>query len=169
TAGESADDEDDVIDLGQDDSQDKTVVAGMAASGAAAAAARDSEGDDAIAEADIYIAYGRLDQAARLLESALEETPDRVDARLKLLEVYAQAGNVGAFEQHFAALEASGDDDAVQKAIQMRADMPEASLDAEEESELSLDDLETQLLSGKSSFERRPEPEEVEDQEFLLA
>lgn len=44
---------------------------------------------DAVAEADVYIAYGRDAQAEEILLDALRTHPDRHALRLKLLEIYA--------------------------------------------------------------------------------
>lgn len=44
---------------------------------------------DAVAEADVYIAYGRDAQAEEILLDALREHPERHALRLKLLEIYA--------------------------------------------------------------------------------
>jgi pilus assembly protein FimV len=54
---------------------------------------------DPLTEADVYIAYGRIQQAEELLHKALELDPDNDDLRLKLLEVYHASGNVAAFVQ----------------------------------------------------------------------
>ncbi|WP_263144249.1 FimV/HubP family polar landmark protein [Pseudomonas sp. RIT-PI-AD] len=52
---------------------------------------------DPIGEADIYIAYGRFNQAAELLHGAIDEEPQRADLRLKLMEVYAELGDREGF------------------------------------------------------------------------
>ena len=52
---------------------------------------------DALGEADIYIAYGRFPQAAELLQSAINDEPQRSDLRLKLMEVYAEMGDRNGF------------------------------------------------------------------------
>ena len=44
---------------------------------------------DAVAEADVYIAYGRDEQAEEILQEALRLHPDRHALRVKLLEIYA--------------------------------------------------------------------------------
>lgn len=44
---------------------------------------------DPIAEADVYLSYGRDAQAEEILRDALEQNPDRLDIRVKLLEVLA--------------------------------------------------------------------------------
>lgn len=60
--------------------------------------------NDPIAEADIYIAYGRFNQAADLLQNALNDEPQRSDLRLKLMEVYAELGDRDAFSRQEAEL-----------------------------------------------------------------
>lgn len=52
---------------------------------------------DALGEADIYIAYGRFNQAAELLQNAINDEPQRSDLRLKLMEVYAELGDREGF------------------------------------------------------------------------
>lgn len=52
---------------------------------------------DALGEADIYIAYGRFNQAAELLQGAIYDEPQRADLRLKLMEVYAEIGDREGF------------------------------------------------------------------------
>ena len=52
---------------------------------------------DPVAEADFHIAYGLYDQAAELVQKALEGAPERRDLKLKLLEVYFMWGNKDAF------------------------------------------------------------------------
>lgn len=65
-------------------------------------------GNDPIAEADIYIAYGRFNQAAELLQNALNDEPQRSDLRLKLMEVYAELGNRDGFRREEAELREIG-------------------------------------------------------------
>ncbi|MHB0819884.1 FimV/HubP family polar landmark protein [Stutzerimonas stutzeri] len=60
--------------------------------------------NDPIAEADIYIAYGRFNQAADLLQNALNDEPQRSDLRLKLMEVYAELGDRDGFARQEAEL-----------------------------------------------------------------
>ncbi|RTM20761.1 tetratricopeptide repeat protein, partial [Stutzerimonas stutzeri] len=63
---------------------------------------------DALAEADIYIAYGRFNQAAELLQNALNDEPHRRDLRLKLMEVYAELGNRDGFAREESELREIG-------------------------------------------------------------
>ena len=68
---------------------------------------------DAVAEADFHIAYGLYDQAAELVQKALDAAPDRRDLKLKLLEVFFMWGNKDAFFKAAQALRADigqGDD-----------------------------------------------------------
>lgn len=58
----------------------------------------DAGGDvDPVAEADVYLAYGRDKQAEEILLEALRLHPDRLAVRAKLLEVYAQRADVPAY------------------------------------------------------------------------
>ena len=72
-----------------------------------------SETGDPIAESDIYIAYGRYQQAVDLLTNAIDAEPNRSDLRVKLLEVYIEMRNKEAFGQQFVALQSLGDSDAI--------------------------------------------------------
>jgi pilus assembly protein FimV len=59
----------------------------------------DAIGDvDPVAEADVYLAYGRDLQAEEILKEALRSDPGRVAIRSKLLEVYAKRADTKAFE-----------------------------------------------------------------------
>ncbi|MFM2404507.1 MAG: hypothetical protein RL223_2387 [Pseudomonadota bacterium] len=59
----------------------------------------DAIGDvDPVAEADVYLAYGRDLQAEEILKEALRTTPDRLSVRTKLLEVYAKRRDTKGFE-----------------------------------------------------------------------
>lgn len=57
---------------------------------------------DAVAEADVYIAYGRDEQAEEILLDALRAHPQRHALRVKLLEIYASRKD----KQKFGALAA---------------------------------------------------------------
>jgi pilus assembly protein FimV len=101
-----------------------------------------AESNDPLAEADEYIAYGRFDQAAQQLESAISREPSRSDLRLKLLGVYADSQDRDAFEKQLGELEALEDADAIAEAEALQARLQD------EESMPSIDDLESQLRSG---------------------
>ncbi len=53
---------------------------------------------DPVAEADVYIAYGRDAQAEEILKEALRADASRPAVRLKLLEIYAKRGDAKMFE-----------------------------------------------------------------------
>lgn len=61
---------------------------------------------DPLEEAETFIAYGRLEQAAGFLQTALEKTPGREDLRLKLLEVLVELNDEETFNQHQEQLSA---------------------------------------------------------------
>jgi pilus assembly protein FimV len=63
---------------------------------------------DPIGEADIYIAYGRYDQAAELLLNAIAASPNNADLRTKLLEVYIESKNKAGFQQQYMELRSLG-------------------------------------------------------------
>ena len=53
---------------------------------------------DPIAEADVYIAYGREATAEEILKEALKRQPERQAIRLKMLEIYSGRKDARAFE-----------------------------------------------------------------------
>ncbi|HYD74789.1 FimV/HubP family polar landmark protein [Ramlibacter sp.] len=60
----------------------------------------DAAGDvDPVAEADVYLAYGRDLQAEEILKEALRINPQRIAIHTKLLEIYAKRQDAKAFEQ----------------------------------------------------------------------
>ena len=62
-----------------------------------AASQLDSNEVDPVAEADVYIAYGREEQAEDILKEALRLQPDRHVVRVKLMEIYARRGDKTSF------------------------------------------------------------------------
>ncbi len=75
----------------------------------------DAIGDvDPVAEADVYLAYGRDLQAEEILKEAMRSNPDRMAIRTKLLEVYAKRRDSKGYEllatQLFALTRGTGDD-----------------------------------------------------------
>ena len=59
----------------------------------------DAAGDvDPVAEADVYLAYGRDLQAEEILKEALRTNPTRVAVHAKLMEIYAKRRDTKAFE-----------------------------------------------------------------------
>jgi pilus assembly protein FimV len=75
----------------------------------------DAIGDvDPVAEADVYLAYGRDLQAEEILKEAMRANPERMAVRTKLLEVYAKRRDTKGFEllagQLFALAGAESED-----------------------------------------------------------
>lgn len=114
-------------------SQEDMTRAGAATTGAAAAAtglaAANLAGDDesdVIAEADVYMAYGRFSEAARVLESAIDQDDQRADLRLKLMEVQIETQDVDGFNAQAEALRSFADDDTIELVDDMAARLPGA-------------------------------------------
>lgn len=59
---------------------------------------------DPVAEADVYIAYGRDAQAEEILKEALRSHPERHAVRLKLLEIYVTRKDPRSFESQASEL-----------------------------------------------------------------
>jgi pilus assembly protein FimV len=103
----------------------KTAVVGVAARAPAVAAATtghsfmsdftrsfgeiDAGEVDPIAEAEVYIAYGRDEQAEEILKDALGRDPARHEVRMKLLEIYAGREDKESFERVAKELHAAFD------------------------------------------------------------
>ena len=145
--GEEPDEEEDVLELGE--SGDETTAESTEED-----AQRGGE-DDALAEADVYLAYGRHGQAVQHLEDAISGEPSRVDLRLKLLEVYADTGQAENFEKQYRELRAFNDDEALRSADELRSRLDNLGED------VSLDDLSEQLKTGTGS--ESAQAEELED------
>ncbi|MCU7375541.1 hypothetical protein PEC18_33190 [Paucibacter sp. O1-1] len=114
----------------------------------------DAIGDvDPVAEADVYLAYGRDLQAEEILKEALRSNPERLAIRLKLLEVYAKRRDTKGFEQLavqlYAETQGQGEDWAKAQELgrQIDADNP-----------LYQPGGSPELLPDDGSHERHPEP-----------
>ncbi|EHR72741.1 FimV N-terminal domain protein, partial [Burkholderiales bacterium JOSHI_001] len=75
----------------------------------------DAIGDvDPVAEADVYLAYGRDLQAEEILKEAMRSTPERLAIRSKLLEVYAKRRDTKGYEllatQLYSLVKGEGED-----------------------------------------------------------
>lgn len=64
----------------------------------AAAGMIDTNDVDPIAEAEVYMAYGRDAQAEEILKDAIAKEPKRYELHLKLLEIFAGRKDTGTFE-----------------------------------------------------------------------
>jgi len=125
-------------------------------------ALQDETGEvDPLAEADVYIAYGRYQQAEELIRQAIEKTPERHELKHKLFEILYATKDKDAFVSLAESASSEGldrkDPDAWAKVVSMGAKLAaghalfsgaassdESLLDDEDlaslEDELSLDD-----------------------------
>ncbi|NOV32657.1 fimbrial protein FimV [Methylomonas sp. ZR1] len=63
---------------------------------------------DPISEADVYLAYGRYQQAEELIRHAISEQPNRDECKLKLLEIYYASENKDGFAGYAQELADAG-------------------------------------------------------------
>lgn len=126
-----------------------------ASSVSAAEAEEDSseESTDVIAEADVYIAYGRLGQAAAVLEQGISAEPVRSDYRLKLLEVYGESGDMAAFDRQYSELEAIQDQDAIEQAQALKASLSSNQSESNDDFEAPSFESEAALATEESALE----------------
>ena len=103
--------------------------------------ASDVEAADALAEADIYIAYGRYPQAMDLLNNAVTSEPNNPVYRLKLLELHAEMGDRPAADLQFARLQEINDPASLARAEEIIAGFGAAAPVG------NLDDLDLELSS----------------------
>jgi len=94
--------------------------------------ALDSDVDevDPISEADVYLAYGRYQQAEDLILQAIEKSPERDECKLKLLEIFFANENAGDFESYAAELKKDGknsDSEFWYKVVEMGGELCPAS------------------------------------------
>jgi pilus assembly protein FimV len=66
---------------------------------------------DLVAEADLYLAYGRYQEAEELLREILKDQPNRDDYKLKLLNIFYLSKNKDAFEIYADELAQAGKKD----------------------------------------------------------
>ncbi len=92
------------------------------------------ESNDVLGEAEIYMAYGRLDQAKDLLETTLQSHPERMDVRLKLLELLSEQDDAAGFSEHYGQVIEQGDGGQKGEANRLRQALsnPEAVVDVQD-------------------------------------
>ncbi len=113
---------------------------------------------DPLGEADVYLAYGKYDQAERILRDALDEAPERTDLRLKLMECFAENKAMSEFkDQKREILDVLATDSAVAEKVSImeREAWPE---------EAATDELpSTEDIFGDLSFADDDESAEEDD------
>ena len=63
---------------------------------------------DPLSEADVYVAYGRYQQAEELIQQALDDHPDRDEYKLKLLEIHHAKDDSVGFTAYITQLREEG-------------------------------------------------------------
>ncbi|KAF3977704.1 MAG: FimV family protein [Methylococcales symbiont of Iophon sp. n. MRB-2018] len=63
---------------------------------------------DPVLEADVYLTYGRYQQAEDLMRQAIIDQPERDEYKLKLLEIFYENENKSSFEEYATELVNSG-------------------------------------------------------------
>jgi len=76
---------------------------------------------DPVAEAEVYLAYDRQEQAVEVLEQALQQNPNQGNVVTKLLGLYQAADNKQAFSDLFSSSSGQIDDDAEWDSIKRMA------------------------------------------------
>lgn len=122
---------------------------------------------DPLAEADVYLAYGRYQQAEDLIKDALEKDYENEDLNLKLLEVFLAAHNTAAFDDHAQLMLVrlgGGGHPAWEKVAEMGRELnPDNPIYHEDSQSPALSDeseLNTDDLSADSGVEERSAPQE---------
>ncbi|HEY8570634.1 FimV/HubP family polar landmark protein [Microbulbifer sp.] len=82
------------------------------------------ETDDPVAEAEIHLSLGQYQEAEAKLLTGLKLAPANIEARLMLLEVYAQQKNGERFDDHYRQLLGYSDGPAADRAARLRDTIP---------------------------------------------
>jgi pilus assembly protein FimV len=121
---------------------------------------------DALGEAEVYLAYGRYDQARQVVGKALEQEPQRADLHLKLMEIMALTHDADGFENQARLLheQVGADDPSWQRAQEMgREFLPSSPLFGQE------DEFEVDALPVAEADEpAAPESNELDFGEFAF-
>ncbi|CAK0745130.1 pilus assembly protein FimV [Gammaproteobacteria bacterium] len=99
----------DIPDTDSVSSRDSSFLQGFDKSSIDSALSDDTSEVDPINEADVYVAYGRYQQAEDILKQAVQRYPDRFPIKEKLLDIYAtKSRNAKAFVELATSISASG-------------------------------------------------------------
>ncbi len=135
----------------------------------------DTDEVDPIAEAEVYMAYGRDAQAEEILKDALAKDGSRQEIRLKLLEIYAGRKNLASFEEVASELFSAtgGKGQLWANAAQMGRDLDPANpLYKTAEASGDAQFVKTQVIDRTAEVAKSPEPvavvEDVADLDFDL-
>ena len=120
---------------------------------------------DPISEADVYLAYGRYQQAEDLMVQAIQDYPERDECKLKLLEIFYTNENKSSFEDYAKELVAEGKPENTEfwaKVVEMGSELdPESALYVDHASFESVDlEQEQEVLSTKAVDQNEPNTSE---------
>lgn len=128
---------------------------------------------DAVAEADIYVAYGRHQHALDTLEAASAAEPNNASGLLKMLDIYMSLDRIDEATGLLALIEGTGDTVALESA-KSRLDGHQASLSGDDAAHelASLDDAEPAVEASDDTLDisldlefqeaAKPAPEDAE-------
>lgn len=140
--------------------------------------ALESEHDevDPISEADVYLAYGRYQQAEDLIRQAIADNPERDECKLKLLEIFYAKENKSGFESYASELSKDKKDNPEfwGKVVEMGLELcPKNPLFAESQENKSMFDTDSSALGdddievGDALFEEKSALEPNEEEQNL--
>jgi pilus assembly protein FimV len=130
----------------------------------------ESDGDevDPITEADVYLAYGRYQQAEDLVRQAIENDPENEEYKLKLLEIHFATEDKNAFlslAKEIHAGTAGSDSDLWMRAVEMGQDIcPEEPLFLSDQQD-TFNTEEEESTSEEASLEEAENPFPFEETE----
>lgn len=145
----------------------------------------ESAGGDALAEADIYIAYGRYLQAIELLDTAISSDPGNGAYRVKLIELYVDMGEEASAAEQLEELRKHGSPDSIARGETLLGaaatgaaasgfmsgtpEEPAAALGLAEELDLEPAGLDADIVDVSDALELSLEDAQAEDSVFESA
>ena len=117
---------------------------------------------DAVAEADIYVAYGRHQHALDTLEAASSAEPSNASGLLKMLEIYLSLDRVQEAEELIPIIEATGDLVAYSAAVERLNSTDAVLTGVSQRDDLLTDGAETPKADTSSGSEE-PESADASD------
>lgn len=125
---------------------------------------------DPMERADVYVAYGQYPQAVDYLRNEINQTPERGDLKIRLLELLKEMNDEPGFRQQAAMYAGTGE--AVDAAIKRLGGDPGERAGSDEQ-DPSLDDLEMDLASDLSEHDAstpaaQGDDTELDDFDFTL-
>ncbi|MCG2634070.1 MAG: hypothetical protein J4A00_03945 [Gammaproteobacteria bacterium] len=91
--------------VGEGDGDETAILEPQFASSNRVSAPPQVEDVDPIAEAEVYLAYGRPQQAEEIIRDAVQSDPERLELKLKLLEIFYVQRKQAEFEQQAELVE----------------------------------------------------------------